>query len=228
MEPLTALSVASSVIQFVDFGSKLLANGRQLYRSAEGVLTENVDLELVALDLQTLTTGLRRKLPKNRPLKERGETRQPNDDDEALDRLCERCVEIAEMLMERLEKLKVTRKEGKESASWRGNTQDGAGKNTSSMDEDEKDDEFAANKTIPATSNPAYTTTRRGTKSILKLGNMKEGLKAMQFRKWDSFRKALEASWNKKEIEALAATLRDFKSEIEFRIIISFRYVLLF
>lgn len=227
MEPLTALSVASSVIQFVDFGSKLLANGRQLYRSAEGVLTENVDLELVASDLHNLTMGLKRKLPKNRALGRPGKARQLNDDDEALDRLCERCVEIAETLMKLLEKLKVPNKEGKDGSKG-GEAQDGAGDDTGLMDEDEKDNDIlpVANKTIPATSNPAYTTTRKSAKSILNYSSAKEGPKAMHFRKWDSFRKALEASWNRKEIEALAATLRDFKSEIEFRIIVSFRYVL--
>ena len=51
MEALTALSVASSVIQFVDFGCKLLSQSRQLYKSAEGILTENVDIEILTQDL---------------------------------------------------------------------------------------------------------------------------------------------------------------------------------
>lgn len=49
--------------------------------------------------------------------------------------------------------------------------------------------------------------------------------KERQFRRWASFRKALEASWSKSEIDELASTLRDFRGEIEFLILIAFRYV---
>jgi hypothetical protein len=41
MDPLTALSVAACVVQFVDYGTKLLSKGRELYKSADGALWEN-------------------------------------------------------------------------------------------------------------------------------------------------------------------------------------------
>jgi len=110
MDPLTALSVASSIIQFVDFGSKLLSRSRQLYKSKEGVLTENVDVETITEDITTLVKGLRGKLPKNRSVT----VLRTSEDDDALDELCQRCVSIAEELIARLQKLKVKKKKREE------------------------------------------------------------------------------------------------------------------
>jgi hypothetical protein len=112
IDPLTALSVASSVIQFVDFGSKLLSFSRQLYKSKEGVLTENVDVKTITEDITTLVKGLRGKLPEHRGIS----VLKPSEDGKALDKLCRRCVSITEELITRLQKLKVKKKksEGKE------------------------------------------------------------------------------------------------------------------
>ncbi len=58
MDPLTAFSVAGTVIQFVDFGSKLLLGAHGLYKSTSGVLTANQELELVTADLRGVTRKL--------------------------------------------------------------------------------------------------------------------------------------------------------------------------
>lgn len=52
MDPLTAFSVAGTVIQFVDYGAKLLLGAHGLYKSTSGVLTANQELELVTADLR--------------------------------------------------------------------------------------------------------------------------------------------------------------------------------
>ncbi|KAH8803347.1 small s protein, partial [Xylogone sp. PMI_703] len=201
MEPLTALSLASSVIQFADFGSKLLSNSRKLYKSAQGSLSENVDIEVITTDLSTLAESLRRKSELYRlpNYAASGSTRSP-EYDEALDRLCGRCVEIAEELMFRLKKLKVEPKQykGKKSINSTERRKDGHDKQSISSTQSER------------------TTCDKG-------GAATESHGGIRFGKWDSFRKALEASWNKKEIEGLATTLREFKGEIEFRILVSFR-----
>jgi hypothetical protein len=57
MDPLTALSVASSVIQIVDFGGRLFALTSRTIR-ADGVVDENVDLELIAADLRAAAERL--------------------------------------------------------------------------------------------------------------------------------------------------------------------------
>ena len=189
MEPLTALSVATSVIQFVDFGSKLLSNSRKLYKSADGVLQENLDTEVLTNDLQKLLLGLQRKLPEHRPLPRQSDSSTIRDieNDAALDDLCRRSVEIAEELLRRLDKLKVP-------------------------------------STGPPVPNPPSITSFR--KKVLLGGDGSEstlGFRGAVFRGWKSFQRALEASWNRSEIQALSATLREYRSEMEFRILVIFR-----
>lgn len=130
MDPLTALSVATSVVSFVDFGSKLLSKSRKLYKSSNGVLTEHVDLQLIALDISTLVQGLRRKLPEHRPLTKPSKGSATFEDDGALDEMCRRCVDIASELLVQLEKLKVDAppaKKEKKSKREKGETEEKAG-----------------------------------------------------------------------------------------------------
>lgn len=47
MDPLTALSLAGTVVQFVDFAAKLFSEGRELYKSSTGNLAVNEELELI-------------------------------------------------------------------------------------------------------------------------------------------------------------------------------------
>ena len=58
LDPFTALSLASGVVQFVDFSSKLISEGQELYKSAEGALTENTELKSVTVDLNHLCEKL--------------------------------------------------------------------------------------------------------------------------------------------------------------------------
>jgi hypothetical protein len=60
MDPLSALSLAGTIIQFADFGSKLLSESLQLYKSSRGTLDANEQLELVTADLQSVIAKLRR------------------------------------------------------------------------------------------------------------------------------------------------------------------------
>lgn len=209
MDALTALSVASSVITFVDFAGKLLSDSRMIYKSANGLLSPTVDVEILTVDLFTITQGLKRKLPEHRLLSSPLlESHERTEDDEALDRLCIRCVEIAEILKEKLESLKLKPKKDEKLKTRR----------------DEKADEDileAENMGGKRGNNIGLS----NSKSAMLIGRAVEGSKGRRFGKWASFRKALEAAWSKSEIEELVATLRDFRSEIEFRILVSLRYV---
>ena len=51
LEPLSAIALASSIIQFVDFGSKILASGCETYHSTHGATEDNVDLESLTQSL---------------------------------------------------------------------------------------------------------------------------------------------------------------------------------
>jgi hypothetical protein len=44
LDPITALSIAAAVAQFVVFGTELISKARR-YKSANRVLSENVELE---------------------------------------------------------------------------------------------------------------------------------------------------------------------------------------
>jgi len=66
MDPLTALGLAANIIQFVDFASKLLSTGQELYQS--GASAPNLELSLVADDVLLLCTKLKNSsAPYSRP-----------------------------------------------------------------------------------------------------------------------------------------------------------------
>ena len=58
METLAAVSLATSVVQFVDFAFKILSKGRQYHRSLDGPLKENIELEAISEGLNRLSNGL--------------------------------------------------------------------------------------------------------------------------------------------------------------------------
>ena len=98
MDPLTALSVAACVVQFVDYGTKLLSKGRELYKSADGALSENIELEEASSRLNLLSSDLQKSL--------RGGGQGPvNERDRALEAICNGCIEVSEDLTARLKKL---------------------------------------------------------------------------------------------------------------------------
>lgn len=103
MDPLTAFSVAGTVIQFVDYGTKLLLGAHGLYKSTSGVLTANQELELVTADLR----GVIRKLGS---LTTEGGTVQDADEKELHEtflKIRDEATHLATELMTKLERLKV-------------------------------------------------------------------------------------------------------------------------
>jgi hypothetical protein len=60
MEPLSALSIASAVIQIVDFSSKVIAKTREVYLSADGSIEESTLLEDASSNLEDLMSGLKK------------------------------------------------------------------------------------------------------------------------------------------------------------------------
>jgi hypothetical protein len=99
METLAIVSLVGNVIQFVDFSGKLIAKSTELYRSNEGTLAENIDVETATNHLVLL----------NNKIKDAATTAS----DDALKRLCESCKSTADELLAALEKLKVNSKQDK-------------------------------------------------------------------------------------------------------------------
>lgn len=102
VDPVTAVALASSIVQFVDFSSKLLSKSHQIHRSATGTLVEHQHLETTTTDLLQLQSKLQLSL---RPESATGEL---TNDERALDSLSRSCVGLGNELLEKLQKLKIS------------------------------------------------------------------------------------------------------------------------
>lgn len=58
LDPFSALGLASNVVQFVDFGTKLFSGAAELYHSVDGTLAVNAVLETITEDLSSLSAEL--------------------------------------------------------------------------------------------------------------------------------------------------------------------------
>ncbi|OCL14738.1 hypothetical protein AOQ84DRAFT_220108 [Glonium stellatum] len=94
MDPLTALSFAGTIVQFVDFSSKILSLGIELHESSTGTLRMNYELELVVTEIVAIIDRL-----------SQAQDLHPN-----LQKLCDEAVKVAQQINERLGKLKVSQK----------------------------------------------------------------------------------------------------------------------
>jgi len=104
LDPLTALSLAGTIVQFVDFGSKLVSRSKELYGSANGSLSVNEELDLVTQTLLKLVAKLQRPHESD-VLAESGA-----DDYQSLVELCSSCAQVAGEIITKLENLKMTGK----------------------------------------------------------------------------------------------------------------------
>ena len=59
MEPLSAVSIAAAVVQFVDFGTRLLSTSVEIYKSPSGQTAEEVEVTTVLGDLTSLASRTR-------------------------------------------------------------------------------------------------------------------------------------------------------------------------
>jgi hypothetical protein len=58
LDPLTALGLASSIVQLVTFMGDLLSKSRAYYNSVDGSLIEQLELEAITVNLQKLSGDL--------------------------------------------------------------------------------------------------------------------------------------------------------------------------
>jgi len=95
LDPLSAVSLAAAILQFVDFGSKFIVSGYEIYRSADGATEENLDIEHLTLMIHEFQE---RFSPSPNPLTRSGQE---------LQKLAQECSNVAEDLLALLDKLKV-------------------------------------------------------------------------------------------------------------------------
>ncbi|KAF7926341.1 uncharacterized protein EAE98_006636 [Botrytis deweyae] len=58
LDPLSALSLAATIFQFVDFGSKVISTATELHHSSEGALANNLELSTIISDLSSISSDL--------------------------------------------------------------------------------------------------------------------------------------------------------------------------
>jgi hypothetical protein len=102
LDPLSALSVAASAVQFIDFASKIVSKAKNIHGSAEGALRENTETETVTIRLQEMADQL-----ENLDLS--STTHGLDDNERRLGEICSECSQITKQLVKRLGGLKVPR-----------------------------------------------------------------------------------------------------------------------
>ncbi|KAK5119570.1 hypothetical protein LTR85_007398 [Meristemomyces frigidus] len=101
MDPLTAVGLAASVVQFVQFGVSILSKSKEIQRSASGSSAENADLEIVENDLSRWTSKLSSAIAPAAVLT------ALNEDDQRVVQLCARCILISGQLRTALESVRL-------------------------------------------------------------------------------------------------------------------------
>jgi hypothetical protein len=101
MEPFTALGLAGNVIQFVDFGMRLLSETHEIYQSSSGSPTGIIEIESIFQDLSNL--GAKLKISSISPSKPSG----ISPEEQALVELAGSCKRLADDLLATIKDLKV-------------------------------------------------------------------------------------------------------------------------
>ena len=100
MEALSALSLASNIVQFLEFGLRVVSKGNKIYRSVDGILEENLDLEVVTRDLLDMQSKLKCTLLAS------NHTQLASNDAKSFNTLSEACAGLADRLLEKLNMVK--------------------------------------------------------------------------------------------------------------------------
>ena len=58
LEAVSAIGFAANILQFIDFSWDLIANAKEIYHSAKGVTTQNIELQGIADSLSRLSLSL--------------------------------------------------------------------------------------------------------------------------------------------------------------------------
>jgi hypothetical protein len=102
MDGLSALSVAASVAQFIQFGASLVSKSKEIYQSANGIPIQQAEAVTAAARLADLS----QRIKLARQIEPRG-TRGNSVDERALEAICDGCITVSQALISKLDKLKV-------------------------------------------------------------------------------------------------------------------------
>lgn len=107
LDPLTALGVVSNAAQLVELSSRIVSRSHEIFKSTDGALAENIELEAITSGLLRTNDLLGRSL-------ESDELHRPlTDEERELKATCEGCENVGIELISALQKLKVEGRHGK-------------------------------------------------------------------------------------------------------------------
>lgn len=101
MDGLSALSVASSVAQLVDFACSVVSKTKEIYKSKHGASVGHFELGIATKRLLELSGRVKNSL------QEQGTGDDAHAADAALEIICNSCIALSEELLARLEKVKI-------------------------------------------------------------------------------------------------------------------------
>jgi hypothetical protein len=108
MDPLTAIGLSSAIVQFVDFGTKLICGAREIYYSTTGTTEENATLELVVAEMRTWSLKLRRSGPSS----------AQSEEEKAICSLAEECQILSGKILDLIEKTKPKNQKSRIEVFW--------------------------------------------------------------------------------------------------------------
>lgn len=95
LDPLTALGLAGNIVQFVDFGVKVLKDAHEIYTSTTGAIEDNKVRESITSEMKTIVSKL--SVPRSS---------SQSEEEKALCRLAAECEKVSKEILELLDKLK--------------------------------------------------------------------------------------------------------------------------
>lgn len=106
LDPVSAVGLAGSVVQFVSFTTGLLSKGNEIYHSADGAVIENLELEMITRNLAGLLSQLSTPL-KDDPSEDSSTDSATEMDSLRLKDLSDSCGSAARDLLDTLEDIKL-------------------------------------------------------------------------------------------------------------------------
>jgi ribosomal protein L21 len=102
MDGLSALTVAASVAQSIEFGLDLVTKSKEIYKSANGASIKDEETEAATKRLVQLSDRL-----KTSANDQNTTSGNLSPEDQALQTVCDQCIVVSDELLQKLNKLKV-------------------------------------------------------------------------------------------------------------------------
>jgi pyruvate-formate lyase-activating enzyme len=102
LDPLSAIGLAASIVQFVDYSTELIKGSLEKYRSVSGATEENESLEIVIKEMKVLSLRLL-PIPGS----------DPSEDEKAIRRVAAECRILSGQILDLLEKVKAKNSKSK-------------------------------------------------------------------------------------------------------------------